>query len=283
MSSPEQGERGRGNGPGCRSWAILAALAGAAAVMYVALSCRAQDGQGPAPPPAAEQPRPAADDPYYAPRKAMVDALREYFPLPVTDERVLQAMLDTPRHLFVPEDVRDLAYIQSPLPIGEGQTISAPYIVGLMTEKLKPDPEDVILEIGTGSGYQAAVLAPLVKQVYTIEIVPSLAETATVRLQEMGYGNVTVRCGDGYQGWPEQAPFDGIMVTCAPTHPPQPLVDQLRDGGRLVIPYGEENEQELYVLVKAGTEVREEEVLAVAFVPMTGEAQQQNQPTEQTP
>jgi len=255
----------------------------AAGAMYVALCCRAQNGQGAPSPPASGQTTAPADDPTYAARKAMVDALREERPVPVTDERVLQAMLDTPRHLFVPEDVRDLAYLQSPLPIGEGQTISAPYIVGLMTEKLQPDPEDVILEVGTGSGYQAAVLARLVKQVYSIEIVPALAERATARLQAMGYANVTVRCGDGYQGWAEHAPFDGVIVTCAPTHPPQPLVDQLRDGGRMVIPYGEEDQQVLYVLTKAGTEVHEEEVLPVAFVPMTGEAQQKDTPPGQAP
>ncbi len=266
------------------SWAVAASLTFVAALT---LSCRAQDEGEAQGAPAPHQPQVEGEgqteppDPYYPRRKAMVEALREYYPTPITDERVLQVMLDTPRHEFVPERFRDQAYVMSPLPIGEGQTISAPYIVALMTEELEPDPEDVVLEIGTGSGYQAAVLSPLVKHVYTIEIIESLAETATERLKQMGYENITVRCGDGYQGWTEHAPFDSIIVTCAPTHPPQPLIDQLRDGGRMVIPYGEQDEQMLYVLVKRGDQVETDLVLPVAFVPMTGEAEQHEQEQEQ--
>jgi protein-L-isoaspartate(D-aspartate) O-methyltransferase len=191
----------------------------------------------------------------------------------VSNERVLQAMLKVERHKFVPEEYLDYAYCDDPLPIGEGQTISQPYIVALMTELLDVQPGDRVLEIGTGSGYQAAILAELTDQVYSIEIVPKLAETAAERLHRLGYDNVVVKCGDGYQGWAEHAPFDGIIVTAAPEQVPQPLVDQLKVGGRLVIPVGA-SYQNLVLIIKTEKGVKSKTVIPVRFVPMTGEAQE---------
>ena len=188
----------------------------------------------------------------------------------ITNPRVLAAMDKVPRHEFVPEGFRDRAYGDYPLPIGHGQTISQPFIVAFMTEKLEPMPGDKVLEIGTGSGYQAAVLAELVREVYTIEIIEPLARRAEADLQRLGYTNVMVRAGDGYQGWPEAAPFDAIIVTCAPEQVPQPLVDQLREGGRMIIPVGPEGDQVLHVLRKKGNQVEQRAVLPVRFVPMTG-------------
>ncbi len=190
----------------------------------------------------------------------------------VKDKLVLDAMQKVPRHLFVPQGYIDLAYTDGPLPIGEGQTISQPYIVALMTELLGLKGREKVLEIGTGSGYQAAVLAEITSQVYSIEIIPSLAETARERLEEMGYKNVTVRCGDGYIGWEEHAPFDGIIVTAAPVHIPQPLIDQLKVGGKLVIPVGDFF-QELIVVTKTKEGIEKESTIPVRFVPMTGEAE----------
>jgi len=207
---------------------------------------------------------------YTAERNRMVDMLvRMGY---VSDERVIKALRIVPRHLFVPANLRHEAYVDTPLPIGHGQTISAPSIVAKMTELLEPDPDDIVLEIGTGSGYQAAVLAKLVEHVYTIEIIPELAQSAKRRLDGLGYKNVTVKCGDGYKGWPEHAPFDGIIVTCAPTDIPQPLIDQLKEGGRMVIPVGELWAQELYLLKKERGRIVKKAVLPVVFVPMTGEA-----------
>lgn len=190
----------------------------------------------------------------------------------ITDPRVLAAMAKVPRHEFVPAHLRAEAYADCPLPIGHGQTISQPYIVAFMTEQLAPKPTDRVLEIGTGSGYQAAVLAELVAAVYTIEIVEPLGRRAMADLARLGYTNVFVRLGDGYQGWPEAAPFDAIIVTCAPDHVPQPLVDQLKDGGRMIIPVGPLGDQQLYLLEKRAGEVRRRAVLPVRFVPMTGRA-----------
>lgn len=184
---------------------------------------------------------------------------------------VLAAMLKVPRHQFVPEEYRAFAYYDSPQPIGEGQTISQPYIVALMTELLEPEETDRVLEIGTGSGYQAAILAELVKEVYTIEIIESLAKRAEELLKNLGYTNVYVRCGDGFKGWPEAAPFDGIIVTCAPTEIPPPLIEQLKIGGKLVIPVGEFF-QELIVATKTETGIEKKSIIPVRFVPMTGEA-----------
>jgi protein-L-isoaspartate(D-aspartate) O-methyltransferase len=188
----------------------------------------------------------------------------------ISDQRVLQAMAAVPRHEFVPESQRHWAYDDGPLPIGHGQTISQPYIVAFMTEQLKPQPTHHVLEIGTGSGYQAAVLAQLVRTVYSIEIIEPLAARAVADLQRLGYANVFVRSGDGYQGWPEQAPFDSVIVTCAPEHIPQPLVHQLKDGGRMLIPVGPSQDQKLYVLEKQHGMVTQCAVLPVRFVPMTG-------------
>jgi protein-L-isoaspartate(D-aspartate) O-methyltransferase len=186
----------------------------------------------------------------------------------VTDPRVLEAMQAVPRHLFVPEALRDVAYGDHPLPIGHGQTISQPYIVAVMTELLDPRPEDTVLEIGTGSGYQAAVLATLVRHVYTIEIVEPLAESARKRLAELGYDNVTVITGDGHRGHPEKSPYDGIIVTAAPERVPQPLLDQLRVGAKLVIPVGAYL-QDLEVIERSDSGYETRSVLAVRFVPMT--------------
>jgi len=193
----------------------------------------------------------------------------------VQSQAVIDAMKATRRHLFVPDQVRHVAYYNTPLPIGEDQTISAPGVVAKMTELLDPQSEDIVLEVGTGSGYQAAVLSHLVKHVYTIEILQPLAESAEKRLKELGYDNVTVRCGDGYQGWPEHAPFNGIIVTCAPEDIPQPLQEQLAEGGRMVIPVGSEyGAQQLYLLEKRQAVIHKTAVLPVRFVPMTGEAEQ---------
>lgn len=191
----------------------------------------------------------------------------------ITNARVLAAMGKVPRHELVPADQRALAYEDRPLPIGHDQTISQPYIVALMTEKLAPRSTDRILEIGTGSGYQAAVLAELVKAVYTIEIVEPLAKRAEADLKRLGYTNIFVRAGDGYQGWPEAAPFDAIIVTCAPEQVPQPLVAQLKDGGRIVIPIGPAGNQQLVLLRKQGSGLEQSAVIPVRFVPMTGKAQ----------
>jgi protein-L-isoaspartate(D-aspartate) O-methyltransferase len=186
----------------------------------------------------------------------------------VKDPKVLNAMRNTPRHLFVPKDLEAVAYEDRPLPIGDGQTISQPYIVALMTELLNIQPTDRVLEIGTGSGYQAAILAQLAAQVYSIEIVPSLAARAEAVLRGLGYRNIHIRVGDGYLGWPEQAPFDRIILTAAPPVIPQELLKQLRPEGRLVAPEGIGN-QDLVVLEKSKTgAVRRKVIIPVAFVPM---------------
>ena len=192
----------------------------------------------------------------------------------VKDPRVLSAMLKVERHLFVPENLGSSAYSDQPLPIGEGQTISQPYIVALMTELLDLNGEEKVLEIGTGSGYQAAILAELAKEVYTIEIVEELASTARERLLKLGYRNITVKAGDGYLGWPEVAPFDAIIVTAAPDHIPAPLLDQLKEGGRMVIPVGMYT-QELKKILKRAGKFETTNVIPVLFVPMTGEGVKQ--------
>lgn len=192
----------------------------------------------------------------------------------VTNERVIRAMRETPRHEFVPANQRRYAYYDMALPIGNAQTISPPFIVASMTEAIDPQPTDRVLEIGTGSGYQAAVLSPLVKDVYTIEIVEPLAERATRTLKRLKYDNVHTRAGDGYKGWEEAAPFDKIIVTCSPEEVPQPLVDQLREGGTMVIPVGERYQQTLYLLRKEGGELKKEALRATLFVPMTGAAEE---------
>jgi len=186
----------------------------------------------------------------------------------IRDARVLDAMQRVPRHEFVPADHRREAYDDHPLPIGYGQTISQPFIVAFMTEQLELRPTDRVLEIGTGSGYQAAVLSLLVAEVYSMEIVEPLARRAEQDLARLGYQNVKVRAGDGYAGWPEAAPFDAIIVTCAPDQVPPALTAQLKDGGRMIIPVGVLGDQNLYLLVKHGSELTRQAVLPVRFVPM---------------
>ncbi len=190
----------------------------------------------------------------------------------VTDSAVVAAMRSVPRHRFVPESYRGQAYMDYPLPIGEGQTISQPYIVALMTDLARISPYSKVLEIGTGSGYQAAVLAEIADSVFTIEIICKLADRAEAILDTLGYENIYVRCGDGYRGWPEHAPFDAIIVTAAPDHIPEPLIEQLAPGGRLVIPVGDYL-QELKVVTKTEDDEKVEDIIPVRFVPMTGEAQ----------
>lgn len=204
----------------------------------------------------------------------MVERQLRGFGRGIRNERVLAAMGRVPRHEFVPAGLRSSAYDDHPLPIGHGQTISQPYVVAFMTEAIDPRPGDRVLEVGTGSGYQAAVLSGLVKEVFTIEIIDDLAARAAADLKRLSYTNVHVRSGDGYQGWPEEAPFDAILVTCGPEEIPPPLVAQLKDGGRMIIPVGPAGDQRLVLLRKQGANLLRESVLPVRFVPMTGEAEQ---------
>jgi protein-L-isoaspartate(D-aspartate) O-methyltransferase len=215
----------------------------------------------------------AAADEHAADRTQMVD--RQIADRGIRNQQVLAALRKVPRHEFVPDDEKRNAYRDTPLPIGEGQTISQPYIVALMTELAQPDATDRVLEIGTGSGYQAAVLAEIVRHVYTIEIEPSLAHTAAVALQKLGYRNITVRTGDGYVGWKEHAPFDIIIVTAAPDHIPPPLLDQLKPGGRMVAPVGPTHStQELRLFEKdSGGKVSSKTVTPVRFVPLRRQRQ----------
>jgi len=186
----------------------------------------------------------------------------------INNKKVLEALRKVERHKFVPKEYRNRAYDDYPLPIGEGQTISQPYIVALMTEILNPDRTKKVLEIGTGSGYQAAVLGELFEKVYTIEIIDPLGKRAEKQLSEAGYKNVMVKIGDGYLGWKEYSPFDAIIVTCSPTHIPEPLKDQLAEGGKMVIPVGENHSQELVLLTKEKGEIKRKKIIPVLFVPM---------------
>ncbi|MEK7397762.1 MAG: protein-L-isoaspartate(D-aspartate) O-methyltransferase [Candidatus Poribacteria bacterium] len=199
-------------------------------------------------------------------RKQMVD--NQIISRGVQDKRVLSAMSKVPRHLFVGEDQQHEAYNDHPLPIGEDQTISQPYMVALMTELMRLDGSEKVLEIGTGSGYQTAILAELVKEVYTVEIVESLAITARRILDELGYKNIKFKIGDGYEGWEKYAPYNAIIVTCGPTNIPQPLIDQLAEGGKLVIPIGY-GFQTLTILEKINGELKKTESIECRFVPMT--------------
>ena len=210
-----------------------------------------------------------AQDRYAELRNQMVE--EQIIARGVKDPRVLRVMREVPRHLFVSPNLAGSAYTDQPLLIGQEQTISQPYIVALMTELLRPQPDDVVLEVGTGSGYQAAVLSRLAKQVYSIEILPLLAYSAQKRLAQLGYRNIEVKAGDGYLGWPEAAPFDGIIVTAAPPEVPTALVEQLKRGGRMVVPVGETDAtQSLIVLEKSKTsdQVTRRTVIPVRFVPM---------------
>ncbi len=189
----------------------------------------------------------------------------------ITDARVLAAMASVPRHLFVPPHLWDVAYRDTPLPIGHDQTISQPYIVALMSQSLAVHPGDRVLEIGTGSGYQAAVLAQMGLSVFSIEIVPQLGRQAKTSLQPLGYDGIHLKIGDGYQGWPEHAPFEAIIVTCAPTRVPEPLKAQLAEGGRMVIPVGKRHFQQLVLLTKKRGRIEQEKIVDVRFVPMVDE------------
>ena len=207
-------------------------------------------------------------DRYSGQREKMVE--KQITARGVTDYSTLRAMKKVPRHLFVPEEYRDEAYGDFPLPIGRGQTISQPYIVAYMTEAVKPSSKSRVLEIGTGSGYQAAVLAEIVDSVFTIEIVEELAEESSQRLRQLGYSNIVVRAADGYNGWKEKAPFDIIIVTAAAVEIPQPLIDQLADNGRLVIPVGSQGEvQELLLLTRKNGKIEKKTLTLVRFVPFT--------------
>ncbi len=208
----------------------------------------------------------SADPGFQQQRQRMVKEIRA---MGIRDPRALEVMGKVPRHLFVPTGLRSFAYLNEPLAIGSGQTISQPYVVAFMTEALQLKPTDKVLEVGTGSGYQAAVLSELVDSVFTIEIVEGLGKLAAEVLESNGYHNLKARIGDGYHGWPEEAPFDAIIVTAAAPAIPKPLVQQLKDGGRLILPVGN-RQQELVLLSKQGDNIKKSNVLAVAFVSMTG-------------
>lgn len=208
-------------------------------------------------------------------RNRMVD--EEIVDAGVKNPRVIESMRRTPRHEFMPLAQRKYAYLDIALPIGEGQTISPPFVVASMTEQLDPQPTDKVLEIGTGSGYQAAVLSPLVREVYTIEIVEPLGRRASRVLRQLRYDNVHAKVDDGFKGWPEHAPFDKIIVTCSPERVPQPLVEQLKEGGRMVIPVGERYQQNLILLKKENGQLVQEALRPTLFVPMTGEAEERRQ------
>jgi protein-L-isoaspartate(D-aspartate) O-methyltransferase len=210
---------------------------------------------------------------FAAERQKMVQ--EQLKPRGIHDERVLAAMAKVPREEFVPENLRNKSYWDNALPIGHDQTISQPFIVAFMTEQLRPQPTDRVLEIGTGTGYQTAVLAELVKDVYTIEIIEPLAKDASARLARLDYNNAHVKVGDGYQGWPEVEPFDSIIVTCAPDKVPQPLTQQLKEGGRIIIPVGNGLDQQLFLLEKKDGQIAQRAILPVRFVQMTGEAAKQ--------
>ncbi|MGQ9701428.1 MAG: protein-L-isoaspartate(D-aspartate) O-methyltransferase [bacterium] len=208
---------------------------------------------------------------YESVRKQMVE--EQIIARGIKDKNVIDAMLKVARHKFVPKEYEKYAYTDGPLPIGEGQTISQPYIVALMTEMLELKGEEKVLEIGTGSGYQAAILSLIAKEVYTIEIIPALAKSAQQRLESLGYKNVYVKSGDGFLGWPESAPFDGIIITCAAPRVPEPLIEQLAEGGRLVMPEGDEW-QMLVLYKKVNGQLKKTEFIPVRFVPMKGKIQE---------
>lgn len=212
----------------------------------------------------------AVSDNYAISRERMVE--EQIVKRGITDEKVLDAMRRVPREEFVPDKYKPHAYIDSPLPIGYEQTISQPFIVALMTDLVDLEGGERVLEIGTGSGYGAAVLAEIAEEVYTIEILKPLADSARERLVKLGYDNIKVLCGDGFFGWEEYAPYDAIVVTCAPGYIPQPLVDQLNVGGKMVIPVGE-SFQELVLVTKTEEEIKKENIIPVRFVPMKGEVE----------
>ncbi len=208
-------------------------------------------------------------DDYYSERVKMINS--QIKARDVKNQQVLKAMEKVPRHLFVPSNLQNQAYNDNPLQIGEGQTISQPYIVGFMTAALEPDSTYRVLEIGTGSGYQAAILGEICDSVFTIEIFESLGKSAAKILEKLGYQNIKVKIGDGYQGWPDKAPFDAIIVTCSPTQIPDPLTKQLKEGGKMIIPVGHSYQQELILLNKENGILKKKKVLPVRFVPMIDE------------
>jgi protein-L-isoaspartate(D-aspartate) O-methyltransferase len=214
-----------------------------------------------------------APDPFAPVRARMVE--RHLDGRGIKDERVLDAFRTVPRHEFVPEAYQRLAYEDESIPIGEGQTITASFDVAFMTDVLKPEPTDVVYEVGTGSGYQAAILGQLVAEVYSVEIHEPLATQAAKVIEELGYDNIHTRHGDGYLGWPEAAPFDKIIVTCAPESIPPPLVEQLKEGGRIVIPIGSRFDQKVYVFDKVDGKLVGDAIRPTLFVPMTGRAQRE--------
>jgi protein-L-isoaspartate(D-aspartate) O-methyltransferase len=230
--------------------------------ILIAASCLLSAGQ------------PEQSDPFAAARELMVD--RQITARGIADERLLAAMRSVPRHELVPKEARRYAYSDHPLPIGEGQTISQPYIVAYMTEQLQLKGDERVLEIGTGSGYQAAVLAELCATVYSIEIIPALAERAKKDLERLGYDNIELRKGDGYRGWPEKAPFDAIILTAAPERIPEPLVQQLKVGGRMILPVGS-HYQQLMLITRDEEGVRQSRLIPVRFVPMTGEVRSKDE------
>jgi protein-L-isoaspartate(D-aspartate) O-methyltransferase len=229
----------------------------------------------------ATRPVAAQRDPYAAARNRMVET--EIVAAGIRDPRVVDSIRNTPRHQFMPLQKRELAYFDMAVPIGYQQTISPPYVVAYMTEQLALQPTDKVLEIGTGSGYQAAVLSPLVRDVYTIEIVEPLGKRAASTLRRLGYENVHTKIGDGYQGWPDHAPFDAIIVTCSPEDIPPPLVDQLAEGGRIVIPIGERFQQSLCRFTKRDGQLQREVLQGTFFVPMTGTAEAEREVKPEAP
>ena len=214
-----------------------------------------------------------ATDPTAPARRRMVE--RHLVERGIKDPRVLDAFRTVPRHKFLPPNTRRHAYDDESIPIGEGQTITPPFDVAFMTEALAPKPTDKVYEVGTGSGYQASILSRLVKDVYSVEIHEPLSKRATGVIKELGYNNVHTRFGDGYAGWPEEAPFDAIIVTCAPTKIPPPLIEQLKDGGRMIIPIGDRFNQMVYRVTKKNGKLTREELRPTLFVPMTGRDQRE--------
>jgi protein-L-isoaspartate(D-aspartate) O-methyltransferase len=245
---------------------LAAGVAATALLLVMATAlCRAED-----PPTGKAQDK---DDPTAPARRRMVQ--RHLAERGIKDPRVLEAFRTVPRHKFLPKETRRQAYDDESIPIGQGQTITPPYDVAFMTEVLQPKPTDKVYEVGTGSGYQAAILSRLVKDVYSVEIHEPLSRHATEVLKEVGYTNVHTRHGDGYAGWPEAAPFDAIIVTCAPQSIPPPLVEQLKEGGRMVIPLGDRFNQVVHLIEKRDGKLHDRELRPTLFVPMTGKAQQE--------
>jgi protein-L-isoaspartate(D-aspartate) O-methyltransferase len=230
-------------------------------------------GEAPAPErtqSAAAKPKDAAADPTAAARNRMVE--RHLVDRGIKNPRVLEAFRTVPRHKYLPEKTRRQAYDDESIPIGEGQTITPPYDVAFMTEVLDPKPTDIVYEVGTGSGYQASILSRLVKEVYSVEIHAPLSKRATQVIKEVGYTNIHTRVGDGYEGWPDAAPFDAIIVTCAPQRIPKPLIEQLKEGGRMVIPLGDRFNQSVHLVIKRNGKLIDKELKPTLFVPMTGKA-----------